>query len=128
VVRFFEFYQDATQFYLVTEYTSACKRRYCAGGDLLAKMKQALLFTEAKAAMVMRQILGAVDYCHKQNIVHRYLIGLLSRDLKPENIVFDGPAIQSTLKIIDFGRSKLLLPREVTTEKAGSVPLILHPS
>ena len=65
------------------------------------------------AASIMKQIFTAVDYCHKRNIVHR--------DLKPENVVFTGEGLDSTLKVIDFGRSKILEPKEKITEKAGSV-------
>lgn len=61
----------------------------------------------------MKQILAAVDYCHKNNIIHR--------DLKPENVVFEGEAIESTAKIIDFGRSKIVKKKEKLTEKAGSL-------
>jgi calcium-dependent protein kinase len=42
-------------------------------------------------------------------------------DLKPENIVFEGESVDSTLKIIDFGRSKIVKRNEVMTEKAGSL-------
>ena len=45
----------------------------------------------------------------------------MNRDIKPENIVFDGPTIDSTLKVIDFGRSKILKPQTKLVELAGSV-------
>ena len=41
----------------------------------------------------MKQILSAIFYMHKKNVMHR--------DLKPENMLYD---IESkALKIIDFG-------------------------
>ncbi len=43
------------------------------------------------------------------------------RDIKPENLVFDGRGPESVLKIIDFGRSKILKPRAKLLELAGSV-------
>jgi len=73
-------------------------------------------FPERRAAKVMRQILSAIDTCHKRNIVHR--------DLKPENILFKTTSAESTVKVIDFGRSKLLKPKEKITEFAGSVDLV----
>ena len=54
-----------------------------------------------------------MDICHRKNIVHR--------DLKPENILFEGSSVESTVKIIDFGRSKLLMPKEKMVERAGSL-------
>ena len=61
----------------------------------------------------MEQIFTAVEYCHRLQIVHR--------DLKPENIVFTGESLDSTLKVIDFGRSKILEPKSKITDKAGTV-------
>ena len=61
----------------------------------------------------MSQIFSAMDFCHKNNIVHR--------DLKPENILFEENSIESTLKITDFGRSKLLEPKQMIDELVGSV-------
>ncbi len=63
VVRFFEFFQDSTACYLVTE--------YCRGGDLLTKIATQRAFSEKMATLIMKQILSAVEYCHSNNIVHR---------------------------------------------------------
>ena len=43
------------------------------------------------------------------------------RDLKPENILFKGKRIDSPLKIIDFGKSKILKYNQKVTELAGSL-------
>ena len=56
-----------------------------------------------------------MDNCHRKKIGHR--------DIKPENIVFEADSVESTVKIIDFGRSKLLKPKQKMTECAGSVLL-----
>jgi calcium-dependent protein kinase len=109
-VRFYEFYQDEKNYYLVTE--------YCEGGDLLAKVQMLNKLPEGKAAKILGQILSAMDTCHRKNIVHR--------DLKPENILFEGSSVESTVKVIDFGRSKLLMPKQKIVEKAGSVKYNFH--
>jgi serine/threonine protein kinase len=44
----------------------------------------------------MRQILSAVDYCHRRQIFHR--------DISPRNIMFDKNQV---LKIIDFGLASI---------------------
>lgn len=105
MMRFYEFYSDEMYYYLVTE--------YCEGGDLLKKMASQRYFSEKNAANIMRQILAAVEYCHKNKIVHR--------DLKPENCVFAGEDLDSTLKVIDFGRSKIVEANELFADRAGSV-------
>ncbi len=71
------------------------------------------VLTLTATAHIMRQLLSAVDYCHSLNIVHR--------DLKPENILFEKSSSEPKLKVIDFGRSKLLRHHQKLTELAGSV-------
>lgn len=57
-------------------------------------------FDEKKAAILFKQILQALNYCHSNHVAHR--------DLKPENFLFVDPTMESDLKIIDFGLSKIL--------------------
>lgn len=85
----------------------------CQGGDLLTKIRIFKQFPERKSAKIIRQILSAVDICHTKNIAHR--------DLKPENILFEDTSVESTVKVIDFGRSELFKPTKKMTECAGSV-------
>ena len=95
-MRLFEFAQDAKNYYLVTE--------YCDGGELLAKILANRFFSERIAARVMFQLLSAVVYCHSQKVVHR--------DLKPDNLVLEADDIESNIKVIDFGTSKIFKPTE----------------
>lgn len=60
----------------------------------------------------MKQILGAISYCHLNNVMHR--------DLKPENIMLISEA-SDDLKIIDFGAGKIKEKNEMSTLKVGSV-------
>lgn len=62
-MKIIEFYQDETKLYLVSEFYD--------GGELFDKVSKSSTFTEAQAANVMRQIFSAVNYCHKNKIVHR---------------------------------------------------------
>ena len=50
---------------------------------------------EPEAAHIFRQIVSAVAYMHKLNVVHR--------DLKLENILINDAKNESVIKIIDFG-------------------------
>ena len=72
----------------------------CSGGELFDRIVENEFFNEEKAAVIFRQILMALNYCHSTNVVHR--------DLKPENFLFDSKAEDADLKIIDFGLSKIM--------------------
>eukprot|EP00826_Nyctotherus_ovalis_P024727 TRINITY_DN1908_c0_g1_i16.p1 TRINITY_DN1908_c0_g1~~TRINITY_DN1908_c0_g1_i16.p1 ORF type:complete len:269 (+),score=71.50 TRINITY_DN1908_c0_g1_i16:185-991(+) len=63
VVRLYEFYSDDFFYYIVTE--------YCEGGDLLALLAKKGDVTVGQTCKIVRQVLAAVEYCHKRNIVHR---------------------------------------------------------
>jgi serine/threonine protein kinase len=67
-----------------------------------------MFLNEPTVARIMMQLLSTIKYCHDSNIVHR--------DLKPENILIEGnPRSKSgiTIKVIDFGTSKLFSGSEV---------------
>jgi calcium-dependent protein kinase len=63
ILKIHEFYQDKQNYYLITE--------HCSGGELYNRIITMKNFSESKAAELMKQILSAVTYCHKKNIVHR---------------------------------------------------------
>jgi calcium/calmodulin-dependent protein kinase-4 len=64
-------------------------------------MRWACGIVSQAASKMAKRMVQALAYCHKQNIVHR--------DLKPENYVFETPADDSEMKLIDFGCAKLVL-------------------
>jgi len=65
----------------------------CSGGDLYTRDP----YTEQDALKIVKQILSAVAYMHRLNIIHR--------DLKYENILFKNDSPDADIKIIDFGLS-----------------------
>ena len=91
IVRFHEWCEDEKYFYLVME--------LCTGGELFDRIVHLGHFKESLAANVFRQILSALRHCHSKKICHR--------DLKPENFLYDTIELDSTLKLIDFGVSKI---------------------
>ncbi len=103
------------------------KNRFCEGGDLLSMVAKCMTFTQSNVARIMAQVISAVKYCHKKHIVHRYrLMRDRGRDLKPENIMFLENKMDSCIKVIDFGRSKVLKLDQKIDEVAGSVRCWSH--
>ena len=92
VLKVYEYFIDDKNVYIVTE--------ICRGGELFDKIVEVEFFPEKDAAILMRQVLRSINYIHSQGIVHR--------DIKPENFLFDSKELDSDLKIIDFGLSKIL--------------------
>jgi len=104
IMKIIEFYQDPTYFYIVTEFFN--------GGELFEKIISLKHFSERKAAQTIKQILSAVNYCHRLKIVHR--------DLKPENILYESKKEDSLLKVIDFGTSRYFDPCQQMKQKFGT--------
>ena len=69
--------------------------KYCPGGDLADVIKKEKRISEERARIYVAEVLLALEYLHKKNIIFR--------DLKAENVVLDadGHALLS-----DFGLSK----------------------
>ena len=82
-------FQDETQLYLVTEFMQ--------GGDIFFHLHEKGKFKRERAKFYIIEILLAIEFLHKNNMVYR--------DLKPENILMDK---EGHIKITDFGLSKIL--------------------
>ena len=91
ICKLLEVYEDESAVHLVME--------LCTGRELYERLAQLRRYTERDAAAVAMQMLEAINYCHAHNVCHR--------DLKLENWVYASPAMDSPLKLIDFGMSKV---------------------
>ncbi|ORY01928.1 Pkinase-domain-containing protein [Basidiobolus meristosporus CBS 931.73] len=89
-------------YYLIMEYVS--------GGQMLDYIISHGRLKEKHARKFIRQICSAIDYCHRNSVVHR--------DLKIENILI---ANDGSIKIIDFGLSNLFSPRSHLSTFCGSL-------
>eukprot|EP01006_Ploeotia_vitrea_P037321 TRINITY_DN66122_c12_g1_i1.p1 TRINITY_DN66122_c12_g1~~TRINITY_DN66122_c12_g1_i1.p1 ORF type:complete len:497 (+),score=61.95 TRINITY_DN66122_c12_g1_i1:67-1557(+) len=85
ICRLHDFFEDGVCFHLVMEVMS--------GGDLLDRLTQTPVYTEAEAAALMKNLLSALAFMH-----HR---GLCHRDVKPENLMLKGtpPQVASPNKV-----------------------------
>jgi calcium-dependent protein kinase len=104
IVKMYEFLEDEKRIYIVTE--------ICKGGELFDEILNRSKFDEKDGAIVMKQLLSAINYCHKKNIVHR--------DLKPENMLLEQDKDLEKLKIVDFGTSLSFDPDRALDEKLGT--------
>ncbi|EUC34015.1 hypothetical protein COCVIDRAFT_15083 [Bipolaris victoriae FI3] len=80
------------------------------GGQMLDYIISHGRLKEKQARKFARQIASALDYCHRNSIVHR--------DLKIENILISK---MGDIKIIDFGLSNLFSPRNQLKTFCGSL-------
>ncbi|KGQ01552.1 CAMK/CAMKL/KIN1 protein kinase [Paracoccidioides lutzii Pb01] len=83
---------------------------YVNGGQMLDYIISHGKLKEKQARKFARQIASALDYCHKNSIVHR--------DLKIENILISKTG---DIKIIDFGLSNLYSPKSQLKTFCGSL-------
>lgn len=84
LVSMTDFFWDDNNFYLVMD--------YCEGGELFSYIVEQGRVSEPVAALLFKQIAGALAYCHSFGVAHR--------DLKPENILI---AHFPVIKVTDFG-------------------------
>lgn len=70
------------------------------GGDLLSYLENKQGIEEPECAVIIYQLLKAVEYLHNQNIVHR--------DIKPENILMTSWREGARTVLTDFGQARTL--------------------
>jgi len=68
---------------------------YCAGGELFFHLSKVGKFQESRARFYAAEIVLAIAYVHKLDIIYR--------DLKPENVLLDA---KGHIRLTDFGLSK----------------------
>ena len=115
ITRVFELLEDQKNYYIIMEVIT--------GGNLLDKIATMNRFTESQAAHVIKQILLALNFMHKKNIMHR--------DLKPENLLCEENADDVNndeiyVKLTDFGFATKYDPNNKQTLSLGS-PMYMAP-
>ncbi|CAG9463396.1 unnamed protein product [Pedinophyceae sp. YPF-701] len=97
-------HEDSREVHLILE--------LCTGGELFDRIVTAKMYSEKKAATIMKQIIQGIAYMHEMGITHR--------DIKPENFLLKNPAPDFTLRMGDFGLSTFFRPGQTFDETLGS--------
>jgi pheromone a factor receptor len=89
------------------------------GGDLFSYVESKGKLSDVESAVILMQILKAVEYLHGQGVVHR--------DLKPDNILMSSRSGQARIVLTDFGSARLI-PGDMKSDRtARMVSLIGTP-
>lgn len=89
---------------------------YCPGGELFFHLSRAGRFSEGRCRFYASEILLAIEYLHRLNIIYR--------DLKPENILLDA---EGHVKLTDFGLSKEGIQDNCSANSMCGTPEYLAP-
>ena len=95
IIKIYEFYDCPEYICIVSELGK--------GGSLAKNLNSILKESETVKALIMFQLLSAVNYCHSMKIMHR--------DLKPDNILLEHKTSKGiyNVKLIDFGTAKFVV-------------------
>ena len=106
IVKLYLVHEDTNYIYMFLEYK--------AGGDMHSRLERDGIESEEIARAWFRQILTAVEFCHKTGYCHR--------DLKLENLLISGEGKAAKVLLIDFGfAGKMDPPTKVFGDFPGSV-------
>ena len=101
-------FQDKQNLYLLTE--------FMPGGELFFHLYREKRFNNDKTKFYAIEIILAIEFLHKKNMMYR--------DLKPENVLIDKTG---HIKLTDFGLSKILSKEKEKTYTICGTPQYLAP-
>eukprot|EP01125_Pyxidicula_operculata_P012399 TRINITY_DN4070_c0_g1_i2.p1 TRINITY_DN4070_c0_g1~~TRINITY_DN4070_c0_g1_i2.p1 ORF type:complete len:331 (+),score=62.65 TRINITY_DN4070_c0_g1_i2:49-993(+) len=104
ILRMIEIFEDEQHVYIVMELVD--------GSELFDRIVEKGYYSERNAVHLISQILQAVQYLHSKGIAHR--------DLKPENLLCSGSDANETVKIADFGLSKIFSETDLLSTSCGT--------
>jgi Ca2+-binding EF-hand superfamily protein len=109
IVTLLDHFENSEYIFIIMELST--------GGDLEEHFhKTKFKFTEPKAAIIMFQLASGIKYLHDYGVLHR--------DLKPENIMLSDNTDKATIKIMDFGLSKIIGPQERVADGFGTLSFV----
>ena len=106
IVQFLDHFENSEYIFIVMEYI-----KYGHLREYLTKKN--FNISEKIASKIASQIASALKYLHSFGVIHR--------DLKPDNVMVFDSSKEFQVKIMDFGLSKILGPKEKTLEGYGTL-------
>jgi calcium/calmodulin-dependent protein kinase I len=91
IMKLHHVFESRRKIYLVMELLE--------GGELFDLIVKRGNLTEAESSKIIRRVVKAILYLHSKNICHR--------DLKPENLLFGTLGDMESIRVTDFGLSKV---------------------
>ncbi len=105
IIRLLDTFENPDYIYIVMELLQ--------GGDLYEYLnKRDFKVTEARARAIVHPLATALFYLHSYGIVHR--------DIKLDNVLMADETEESSVKLVDFGLSKMIGPNELCREPFGT--------
>ena len=106
IVRLLDHFENAEYIFIVMEYLN--------GGSLTNYLKKNKFnLSDKRILEIIYQIALGLQYLHQYGIVHR--------DLKPDNIMMTEKKDMNQIKIMDFGLSKIMGPKETVDDGFGTL-------
>lgn len=90
---------------------------FLKGRDLVPYVKSGALLPLPVVMGIVARVADALDYAHRQNVVHR--------DIKPGNIMYDSES--DTVKVADFGIARLTDANKTRTGMVLGTPSYMSP-
>ena len=109
IVSLIDLFENSEHIFIVMDYYK--------GGDLTNYLnKHKYKLTEEQVAKLIYQIASGIKYLHEYGIVHR--------DLKPDNIMLSDLSDEPSVKIMDFGLSKIMGVNETAADGFGTLSFV----
>ncbi len=108
VVTIFEYGVDGDTAFIAMEYVK--------GVDIATYLNSGTVIDLSGVMRIMKQVLSALDYCHRMGVIHR--------DLKPSNIIL---LADGTVKIVDFGIARVAASELTATGTVLGTPNYMAP-
>lgn len=106
IVKLYDIMENSRSIYIIME--------HCEGSDLFNYFENKNFdLEESQVCEIIHKLAMGVYYLHSYGILHR--------DLKPENIMIFKNGKNSEIRLVDFGLSKIMGPKEHCNDPYGTV-------